>query len=80
LFDTVAGQFSGWSGWRSSWKRRMDEAAATPSIERFLFNQVSGETISREMREIRKQAKIKYVGEFANRGAAAAKKGGKKGP
>lgn len=54
----------------------MDEATAAPRIERFLFNQVSGAAISREMGEIRKQAKIEYFGEFASRaGAAEASKG-----
>ena len=54
----------------------MDEATAAPRIERFLFNQVSGAAVAREMNEIRKQAKIEYLGEFAERAAAPeAKKG-----
>jgi len=53
----------------------MDEAAAAPRIERFLFNQVSSQAIAREMGEIRKQAKIEYLGEFADRPASPEKKG-----
>lgn len=48
----------------------MDEATAAPRIERFLFNQVSGAAVAREMKEIRKQAKIEYFGEFAEHAAA----------
>jgi EpsD family peptidyl-prolyl cis-trans isomerase len=59
----------------------IDEATAAPRIERFLFNQVSGAAVAREMGEIRKQAKIEYFGEFAvrsdkaeaNKGEAEAK-------
>jgi EpsD family peptidyl-prolyl cis-trans isomerase len=48
----------------------MDEATAAPQIERFLFNQVSGAAVAREMGQIRKQSKIEYLGEFAERAAA----------
>lgn len=49
----------------------IDQATAAPRIERFLFNQTSAAAIAREMSEIRKQAKIEYLGEFANRAAGA---------
>jgi EpsD family peptidyl-prolyl cis-trans isomerase len=49
----------------------VDEATATPRIQRFLFNQVAAAAIAREMGEIRKQAAIEYLGEFADRAAAA---------
>jgi len=49
----------------------MDEATAAPRIERFLFNQVSGAAVAREMGEIRKQAKIEYFGEFADGSATS---------
>jgi len=44
----------------------MDQATATPYIERFLFNQALGDAIAKEMSELRKQAKIEYSGEFAH--------------
>ena len=53
----------------------MDQATAAPRIERFLFNQTASQAIAREMNEIRKQAKIEYVGEFAERAAPAEAKG-----
>jgi len=49
----------------------MDETSATPLIQQFLLNQRSSEVIAKEMRKIKEQAKIEYVGEFAG-GAAAA--------
>jgi len=49
----------------------MDETSATPFIQQFLLNQRSSEVIAKEMRKIKEQAKIEYVGEFAG-GAAAA--------
>lgn len=49
----------------------MDQANAAPRIERFLFNQVSGKAVAREMSEIRKQATIEYLGEFAEGTAAS---------
>jgi len=49
----------------------VDEATAAPRIQTFLFNQISAEAIAREMNEIRKQAKIEYMGEFAGDAAAA---------
>jgi len=52
----------------------MDQVNAAPRIERFLFNQVSGKAVAREMSEIRKQAKIEYFGEFADGAAASGPK------
>jgi EpsD family peptidyl-prolyl cis-trans isomerase len=49
----------------------VDEATATPQIERFLFNQRSRETIDKEMKQLKQQAKIDYFGEFASDAAAA---------
>lgn len=50
----------------------IDEASATPLIQQFLLNRRSQELIVKEMKKIKEQAKIEYVGEFAE-GAAAAK-------
>lgn len=44
----------------------VDKANATPLIQQFLFNQRSGKAIAKEMNEIRNQAKIEYMGEFAD--------------
>jgi len=49
----------------------VDEATATPRIQQYLFNQRLGEVVAKEMKQIREQAKIEYLGEFAG-GAAAA--------
>lgn len=49
----------------------VDEATASPRIQQFLWNRRSAEVIAREMKRIRDQAKIEYVGEFAGGGAAA---------
>jgi hypothetical protein len=54
----------------------VDEAAAVPAIQQFLSNQRSNEMIAKEMKQIRDQAKIEYVGEFAG-GVAAAETNGK---
>jgi EpsD family peptidyl-prolyl cis-trans isomerase len=43
----------------------VDEATAAPRIRQFLFNRSSAEVVTREMSEIRKFAKIEYMGEFA---------------
>jgi EpsD family peptidyl-prolyl cis-trans isomerase len=48
----------------------VDEATATPRIRQFLFKRRSSEVIAKEMKQIKEQAKIEYVGEFAG-GAAA---------
>jgi len=44
----------------------VDEATATPRIERFLSNRQSTEMLATELKRIREQAKIEYLGEFAN--------------
>jgi EpsD family peptidyl-prolyl cis-trans isomerase len=48
----------------------VDEASAAPRIQQFLLNQRAQELIVKEMKKIKEQAKIEYVGEFAE-GAAA---------
>ena len=48
----------------------VDEATATPRIQQFLFNRRLGEVMAKEMKQIKEQAKIEYLGEFAG-GAAA---------
>lgn len=49
----------------------VDLAAAAPRIQQYLYNRSSSEAIAKEMKQIKEQAKIEYVGEFAG-GAAAA--------
>ena len=49
----------------------MDEATAAPLIGQFLLNLRSSEMITKEMKQIKEQAKIEYLGEFADGGAAA---------
>ena len=49
----------------------VDEATATPRIQQFLFNRRSSEAVPRELKQLKEQAKIEYLGEFAG-GAAAA--------
>lgn len=49
----------------------VDEASATPRIQQFLFNRLASEAIANELKQLKAQAKIEYVGEFAG-GAAAA--------
>lgn len=49
----------------------MDEAAATPRIQQFLFNERLREAAVREMKRIKDQSKIVYLGEFASEAAAA---------
>jgi EpsD family peptidyl-prolyl cis-trans isomerase len=44
----------------------VDEVAAAPRIRQFLSNRHSAEVIAKEMKEVRKFAKIEYVGEFAS--------------
>lgn len=42
----------------------MDEKAATPFIQQFLFNQRKVEAVDKELKSLRDKAKIEYVGEF----------------
>jgi len=48
----------------------IDEATAGPRIQQFLFNQRAREAIAKEMKRIRSEAKIEYLGEFASTMAA----------
>ena len=43
----------------------IDEAAAAPRIQQFLSSQQSSEIVAQRMKQIREQAKIEYLGEFA---------------
>lgn len=43
----------------------VDEATAAPRIQQFLWNRRTSEVIAKEMKKIKDQAKIEYVGEFA---------------
>lgn len=43
----------------------VDETTAAPKIRQFLFSQSSNSAIAKEMKQIREQAKIEYIGEFA---------------
>lgn len=43
----------------------MDEKAATPFIQQFIFNQRKVEAVDKEVKSLREKAKIEYVGEFA---------------
>lgn len=43
----------------------IDETTAAPKIRQFLYSQSSNAAIAREMKEVKAQAKIEYIGEFA---------------
>lgn len=43
----------------------MDQKAATPFIEQFLMNQKKIEVSNKELKQLREQAKIEYLGDFA---------------
>lgn len=49
----------------------VDEAAATPHIQQFLFNRRSTELVAKEMKRLKDKAEITYAGEFADGVAAA---------
>jgi len=49
----------------------VNEAQATPAIERFLMNQKRNEMAKAELKKLRDAAKIEYMGAFADAGAAA---------
>jgi len=51
----------------------VDEQTATPRIQQFLYNRRSSEVMAKEMKRIKEQAKIEFVGEFAPDAAAEAK-------
>lgn len=48
----------------------LDQKAATPFIEQFLMNQKKIEASNRELKQLREQAKIEYLGDFAKTDAA----------
>jgi EpsD family peptidyl-prolyl cis-trans isomerase len=43
----------------------LDEVTATPRIQQFLYNQRSSEYVARQLKQIKEQAKIEYLGEFS---------------
>jgi EpsD family peptidyl-prolyl cis-trans isomerase len=43
----------------------LDEAAALPRIQKYLFNQRGKEGVEREMKSLRENARIEYLGDFA---------------
>ena len=49
----------------------MDEATAAPRIQQFLWNRRTSEVIAKEIKKIKEQAKIEYVGEFAQSAGSA---------
>jgi EpsD family peptidyl-prolyl cis-trans isomerase len=49
----------------------VNEASAAPKIHQFLFNQRSNVAVSTDMKRVKEQAKIEYVGEFAVTAAEA---------
>ena len=49
----------------------VDEAKAAPVIQQALMVQRSGESVAKDMKQIKDQAKIVYLGEFASEAAAA---------
>ena len=49
----------------------VDETTAAPRIEQFLLNRRSREALAKDMKQIKAQSKIEYVGEFASDAAAA---------
>jgi EpsD family peptidyl-prolyl cis-trans isomerase len=57
----------------------VDEATAAARIQQYLFNRRSSETVAKEIRQLREQAKIEYLGEFAA-GAGADEAKGKAPP
>jgi hypothetical protein len=65
LFETGGDRFQ--IIWVMSFKTEpIDEATAAPRIQQYLWNRRSSEVIAKEMKKIREQAKIEYVGEFAD--------------
>jgi EpsD family peptidyl-prolyl cis-trans isomerase len=49
----------------------IDEAGAAPRIQQYLWNRRTSEVIAKEMKKLKEQAKIEYMGEFAEVAAAA---------
>ena len=61
----------------------VDETAATPRIQQFLFNRRTSEALAREMQRLKEAATIRYLGEFAgmaSAGKAAVQTAGQAGP
>ena len=50
----------------------VDEVKATPGIQQFLFNQRAGELKAKQLTALKEQAKIEYVGAFADLAKAPA--------
>jgi EpsD family peptidyl-prolyl cis-trans isomerase len=48
----------------------VDEVTAAPRIQQFLYNKRSNEIVAEEMKRLKGDAKIEYVGEFAEGGEA----------
>lgn len=55
----------------SSQASPVNEAAALPRIEQFLTNQRAGETVAANLKQLRVNAKISYMGDFAKPEGAA---------
>ncbi|HEV3007516.1 MAG TPA: EpsD family peptidyl-prolyl cis-trans isomerase [Burkholderiales bacterium] len=49
----------------------VDEAAAAPRIQQFLYNKRSNEVVAEEVKRLKGEAKIEYAGEFSGAAAAA---------
>lgn len=49
----------------------VDEASALPRIEQFLSNQRAGEAVAANIKKLRAETKITYMGDFAKTGGAA---------
>ena len=56
----------------SSQAAPVDEASALPRIEQFLANQRAGEAVAANIKQLRANAAITYMGEFANAAPAGA--------
>jgi hypothetical protein len=52
----------------------VDEAAATPFIQQFIFNQRLNETIGKQIQGLRDKSNIEYMGEFTGKAKDAAAK------
>ena len=56
----------------SSQQAAVPEAAALPRIEQFLTNQRAGEAVAANLKQLRSNTKISYLGEFDKAAPAAA--------
>lgn len=57
-------------------KQPVDEATATPAIQRYLLNRHVGEMMEKEVKSLRDSAKIEFVGSFASLAKLEAPKAG----